>query len=231
MTDRSGSAHAEQVRTMFARIAPQYDLINRLMTAGQDRRWRRQVIRLAQLQPGERLLDLGAGTGDLTREALRQQPMARVTAVDFTQQMMKVGQQQGLRNWCAADALQLPFANQTFDAVVSGFLMRNVLDVDLALREQFRLLKSGGCVVILDTTRPQRNLLSPFIQFHLHVVIPALGAILSGSRDAYTYLPDSTERFLSADNLAARMTSAGFRDVRFQVLMFGTIAIHWGERV
>jgi demethylmenaquinone methyltransferase / 2-methoxy-6-polyprenyl-1,4-benzoquinol methylase len=201
-----------------------------LMTAGQDRVWRRQVIRLAQLEPGERLLDLGAGTGDLGREALRQQPAARVVAADFSLEMMSVGQKVGPLAWCGADALQLPFPDETFHAVVSGFLMRNVTDINQALREQFRLLQPGGYIVILDTTRPQRNLLSPLIWIYMHVVIPTLGALISGVRQAYTYLPDSTEEFLSARELAGCMAAAGFEKIEYKILMFGTVAIHWGER-
>ncbi len=230
MTHLTGKERADYVQSMFTRIAARYDLMNRLMTAGQDVRWRRQVIQLARLAPGEHLLDLGAGTGDLSREALRQQPQARVTTADFTLEMMRVGQRLGPLDWSAADALHLPFSAQSFDAVVSGFLMRNVSDVGQALGEQYRVLKQGGRIVILDTTRPGRSLLSPFIWLHMHVVIPALGGLLSGVREAYSYLPDSTEGFLTAEALRDRMQAAGFHTVDFRRLMFGTIAIHWGEK-
>src|SRR5512140_1319472 len=213
VTQLSGQERARRVRAMFAQIAGNYDRMNRLMTAGQDRAWRRLVIEHAHLQAGERLLDLGAGTGDLAREALRQQPLARVTAADFTLEMMRRGRNAAPLTWCGADALQLPFADQAFDAVVSGFLMRNVVDVDRALLEQRRVLKPRGRIVILDTTRPQRNLLSPFIWMHMHFVIPALGSLISGAPQAYTYLPDSTERVLSASELAAHMAAAGSKTV------------------
>jgi len=220
----------QSVRRMFARIAARYDLINRLMTAGQDRRWRRQVIRLARLQPGDSLLDLGAGTGDLAFEARRQQPQARVIAADFTLEMMRLGQQRGTLSWSSADALCLPFPDATFDAVVSGFLLRNVVDVQKALQEQHRVLKPGGRIVVLDTTRPRRSLFSPFIWIHLHFVIPLLGGLISGQPEAYRYLPASTENFLAAEQLAARMAIAGFRHIAFRRRMFGTIAIHWGRK-
>ena len=231
MTHISGTEQARTVRSMFARIASHYDLMNRLMTAGQDRAWRRQVVRLARLLPDERLLDIGAGTGDLAREAIRQQPAARVVAADFTVEMMHRGQQGSPLDWCAADALQLPFPDQAFDAVVSGFLVRNVTDLPQTLREQHRVLRPGGRLVILDTTRPRRSLLSPLIWFHMHVVIPVLGALISGASDAYHYLPDSTEKFLSAQELAGAISSVGFEKVQFKVLMFGTVAIHSAERM
>ena len=231
MTHLTGAERAAYVQSLFARIAGRYDLMNRLMTGGQDVGWRQQVIRLAQLPPGGKLLDLGAGTGDLAFEALRRDASLRAVGGDFTLEMMRVGRTRpngSLVRWAGADALNLPFPDNTFDAVTSGYLMRNVVDVRRAWTEQRRVLKPGGRVVCLDTTPPPRNLLRPFIEFHLHRVIPALGRLVAGASDAYTYLPDSTENFLSAGRLAERMTEAGFREVRFRRLMFGTMAIHWG---
>jgi demethylmenaquinone methyltransferase/2-methoxy-6-polyprenyl-1,4-benzoquinol methylase len=204
--------------------------MNRLMTAGQDVHWREMVIQRARLKPNACLLDLGAGTGDLAREALKQQPKAKIVAADFTLEMMRIGQLNGSLPWSAADALHLPFGDQSFDAVVSGFLMRNVGDIQQALKEQYRTLKPGGRIVILDTTKPKRNLLSPFIWLHMHVVIPILGGILSGFKDAYNYLPDSTEEFVTAKEMAVRMAAVGFKKINYEKLMFGTIAIHWGEK-
>jgi len=221
----------DKIQGMFTRIAGRYDLMNRLMTLGQDTNWRQEVIRRAGLTPGSRLLDLGAGTGDLTREAQRQQPGCRTVAADFTLGMMQAGNLRGHLDWSAADALHLPFPDAGFDAVVSGFLMRNVLDVRQALQEQYRVLTYGGRIVILDTTHPPRNLLTPFLWLHLHLVIPLLGTLITGQREAYTYLPDSTEKFLYAEQLASAMREAGFKNVAFRRRMFGTIAIHWGEKM
>jgi demethylmenaquinone methyltransferase / 2-methoxy-6-polyprenyl-1,4-benzoquinol methylase len=224
----SPAERARSVQAMFRRIAPRYDLMNRLMTGGQDVTWRREVIRRAQMPQGGRLLDLGAGTGDLTREALRQAPGCHPIAADFTLNMMLTGKQQPgpALEWSAADALNLPFPDRAFDAVVSGFLLRNVVDLPRALAEQWRVLKPGGRFVTLDTTRPQPNLLSPFIRFHMRRVIPWLGELLSGSRDAYVYLPSTSENFLAAEDLQVKIAQAGFEDVRFRRRMFGTIAIH-----
>ncbi|HAX68637.1 MAG TPA: ubiquinone biosynthesis protein UbiE [Anaerolineae bacterium] len=230
MTQLTGQERAQYVQSMFTKIAHRYDLMNRLMTGGMDVRWRREVIRLTKIRPHGSVLDLGTGTGDLAREALTQYPQARVIASDFTLEMMRVGKQNGDLNFSTADALHLPFKDNTFDAVVSGFLMRNVTDIQKALQEQFRMLKPGGRIVVLDTTKPKKNLFSPFIKFHMHVIIPMIGGLLSGVRDAYEYLPDTTENFLTAEELSVRMVAVGFKRVNFKRLMFGTIAIHWGEK-
>ena len=230
MTHLTGQQRAQNVQDMFTRIAHRYDFMNHLMTGGQDIRWRKEVIRLARLKPSASLLDLGTGTGDLAREALKRNPQARVIAADFTLEMMRVGRKPGDPPFSSADALNLPFKDSTFEAVTSGFLMRNVINVNLALKEQYRVLKSGGRIVILDTTQPKKNILSPFIWIHMHVIIPLLGKLISGTGDAYEYLPDSTEKFLSAEALTAHMAAVGFKNINFKRLMFGTIAIHSGEK-
>jgi demethylmenaquinone methyltransferase/2-methoxy-6-polyprenyl-1,4-benzoquinol methylase len=215
---------------MFTRIAGRYDLMNRLMTAGQDIRWRKEVVQQARLKNNSYLLDLGTGTGDLAREAFSQYPESKVVAADFTLEMMRVGQKRGALDFSSADALHLPFGDSSIDAVVSGFLMRNVIDLEQALQEQYRVLRNTGRVVILDTTRPKKNIVSPFIWLHMHLVVPTLGKLLTGVSEAYRYLPETTEGFLTAEDLAARMASAGFRNVGFRRYMFGTIAIHWGDK-
>jgi demethylmenaquinone methyltransferase/2-methoxy-6-polyprenyl-1,4-benzoquinol methylase len=231
MTQLTGSERAKYVQNMFTRIARRYDLMNRLMTGGQDVRWRKRVIELARLRNHASFLDLGTGTGDIAREALSQFPGANIIAADFTHEMMRVGSKNGPLNFSTADALRLPFNDFSFDAVVSGFLMRNVIDLQKALEEQYRVLKHGGRIVILDTTRPKKNILSPFIWLHMHFIIPTVGGLLTGSRDAYNYLPDTTEGFVTAEELATRMAIAGFKKIEFKRYMFGTIAIHWGEKI
>jgi demethylmenaquinone methyltransferase / 2-methoxy-6-polyprenyl-1,4-benzoquinol methylase len=227
----SGSDKARYVRKMFSRLPLHYDLMNRIMTAWQDIRWRQEVIQLLNLPKHGKILDLGAGTGDLAKEAYRKHPDWHCVAADFTLEMMQAGVMNNdgaALDWVASDALLLPFSTETFFASVSGFLLRNVGDIDQALREQYRVLKPNGKIVVLDTTRPADNLMRPLINFHLHKVIPLLGALITRERDAYTYLPISTDHFLDAEQLAARMVLMGFQGVGFRRLMFGTVAIHWG---
>ncbi len=230
MTQLTGQERATYVQKMFTQIARRYDLMNRLMTGGQDIRWRKMVIKLARIDNSSALLDLGTGTGDLAREATSRFPQAKIIASDFTHEMMRVGRRISALNFSTADALRLPFNSSSFDAVISGFLMRNVIDLQKAIEEQYRVLKNGGRIVVLDTTRPKKNILSPFIWIHMHFIIPTLGALLTGQREAYNYLPDTTEGFVTAEDLAARMIAAGFKNVNFKRLMFGTIAIHWAEK-
>ncbi|MBL8046170.1 MAG: ubiquinone/menaquinone biosynthesis methyltransferase [Anaerolineales bacterium] len=233
MAQLTGAERANYVQNLFTQIASRYDVMNRLMTFGQDTHWRARVVALAQVPANGSVLDLGAGTGDIALELAERTPTARVVGGDFTLAMMRVGQRrpggQHLR-WSGTDALNLPFPDATFDAVVSGYLMRNVGDLSRAWAEQWRVLKPGGRVVCLDTTPPARNLLRPFIEFHLHTVIPTLGQLITGTREAYTYLPNSTEGFLPAEKLAERMRAAGFETVRFERWMLGTMAIHYAVK-
>ncbi len=219
---------------MFAQIAQRYELMNRLMTAGQDRRWYRWVVHQAQLNRGGRLLDIGAGTGGISRMAFTQLSNLFVTAVDFTLEMMRVGRSYSYGSqilWCGADALNLPFCDNAFDAVTSGYLMRNVSDPLRTLIEQRRVLKPGGRVVCLDTSPPPRNILYPLIVFHLKFGIPLMGRLIAGNSSAYRYLPESTQSFMMPDKLAELMRRAGFGNVSYRRFMFGTIAVHAGIRV
>ena len=233
MAHLTGQDRADYVQNMFARIAGRYDLMNRLMTAGQDIRWRRFVIAQARLPANGRLLDIATGTGDIALEGLNQRPGLQAIGGDFTIEMMQVGKRYPARQtirWVGADTLQLPFPDDTFDAVTSGFLMRNVIDVPAAFREQLRVTKPGGRVVVLESSPPKRNWLRPFILIHLNTIIPTLGRLITGEREAYSYLPDSTQQFQSPESLINIMRDVGFGNMGYSLFMFGTIAIHVGQK-
>jgi demethylmenaquinone methyltransferase/2-methoxy-6-polyprenyl-1,4-benzoquinol methylase len=233
MTNLQGQERAAYVQNMFDQIAGRYNLMNRLMTGGQDGRWREFVVRQARLRSGDAMLDLATGTGDIAFEALRQVPGVTAVGGDFSLGMMTVGQQLELGDrvgWSGADALNLPYRDESFDAVTAGYLMRNVIDIPRAFAEQKRVLRPGGRLVLLDTAPPPRNLLRPFVIAYLKYGIPLLGRLVSGNSDAYTYLPESTQRFKTPDELAALMREAGFENVAYKTFMFGTMAVHWGEK-
>ena len=245
---------AAYVNRMFAQIAHNYDLANRLITAGQDAAWRRKVIELCQLPAAGRFLDVGTGTGDIAFEAGRTHPDAEVIGCDFTYEMMAVGRKKSDRaarraRWETAgrvefvqgDGMQLPFADGYFDAVASGFLLRNVTDVDICLAEQRRVTKQGGRIVCLETSPPPQNALTPLLRFYMFSVIPVLGQLVaSGGRAAtrsatrslssapYQYLPASTAAFLPPQEMGRRMAQAGIRHVSYLPRMFGTVAIYVG---
>ena len=233
MSHLTGTERATYVRSMFGRIAPRYDLLNRLMTIGQDVKWRTEAIKHLNLDEDSKVVDLGSGTGDIAFEIKDKYPNSFVIASDFTPEMILVGKTRpkGQKmNWLVADAQNLPFPSDVFDGVISGFLLRNVPDVDRALDEQKRILKDSGNVVSLDTTPPRHNLLKPFLDIHFKYVIPTLGRLIAGDAEAYTYLPDSTAKFKTAEDLAERFTIAGFSRVGFVRRMLGTVGIHWGRK-
>ncbi|MBI3158976.1 MAG: ubiquinone/menaquinone biosynthesis methyltransferase [Chloroflexi bacterium] len=233
MSHLTGAERARYVQKMFGRIARRYDLLNRLMTVGQDVRWRKEAIARLELPARAAVADLGAGTGDIAFEIARRYPDAFVVSSDFTPEMVWVGKARRWGDsvhWLIADAQNLPFKPGVFDGVISGFLMRNVPDVDRALTEQRRALKPGGRVASLDTTPPRQNWYRPLLEFHLHRVIPLLGRLVAGDAEAYTYLPSSTEKFLTAERLAEQFSQAGFEAVGFVRRMFGTVGIHWGRK-
>lgn len=233
MASTKDEAKVRNVQGMFARVSSDYDFMNRLMTLGRDIYWRRLLLSIADVPRGGMLLDVGTGTGDIAFEALRIDPTMRLTGVDFTAEMMEVGQRrEGAEkiDWCRADALYLPFPDAAFDAVASGFLLRNVVDVRSALTEQTRVVKPGGRVVCLDTSPIRRNILRPLIWFYLRIIIPFMGRVLTGKGEPYRYLTASTMNFLQPEVLAELMRDSGLEHVGFKRLMFGSIAVHWGMR-
>lgn len=221
------------VQKMFDDIAGRYDLMNRVMTMGQDQKWRRFVVRRVQCPDAGRTLDLATGTGDIAALMKETHPGAEVLGADFSLGMLKEAQRRfdgrGI-DWQACDANVLPFRSNTFDAVTFGYLLRNVDDALVVLKEVHRVLKPGGRVVCLDTTPPEKNLLYPFVRFYFRFGIPVLGKMIADDEAAYAYLTGSTMDFHSASELADLFVSAGFTGVAFKKFMFGTIGVHWGEK-
>ncbi len=231
MKVNESSQDKKHVREMFGKIAPRYDLLNRVMTFGQDKQWRKTLVKNISLDKKPLVLDIGCGTGDLSREVRRQYKDAVVIAADFTPEMVILGARETTDtdiHWCIADAQNLPFKKETFNAIICGFLLRNVPNIDKTVKEQFRVGGRNAQVASLDTTPPEKNWLTPFLNVYLNYVIPLMGRLIVGDSSAYKYLSDSTQEFLDADKLSEKIKSAGFSKVRYVKKMFRTMAIHWG---
>jgi demethylmenaquinone methyltransferase/2-methoxy-6-polyprenyl-1,4-benzoquinol methylase len=221
----SGRLPADGVRRMFDRIAPVYDLMNRVMTAGLDRRWRAATVREA-VRPGDRVLDACCGTGDLAVAARRHG--ASVVGLDFAERMLERARVKEPRiEWVQGDVLALPFEDASFDAATVGFGIRNVEDLEAGVRELRRVLRPGGRLAILEITTP-RGALAPFYRVWFDRVVPLLGRVLPGG-SAYTYLPASVRRFPAPEDLAALLARSGFTQVRFRLFAGGIVALHVGE--
>lgn len=219
---------------MFDRVARRYDLLNDLMSAGLHHRWRRRAVAVSSAA-GADVLDLATGTADLAL-AYCHAGARRVIGVDFSASMLdgawtklaahpsaRVGVVQG-------DAQALPFPDEQFDVVSSAFLLRNLSDLEGALREMRRVLRPEGRVIALDVTHPPSGPLGAIMRWYFSNIVPRLGGLVSGEWDAYRYLPASVEPLPSVDELAALLTEVGFRDVRYERLGLGSVALHRGVR-
>jgi demethylmenaquinone methyltransferase/2-methoxy-6-polyprenyl-1,4-benzoquinol methylase len=224
MSSQTGTLPPEGVRRMFDRIAPVYDAMNRLMTAGLDRRWRRETAAVV-VRPGDRVLDVCCGTGDLALAAER--AGGKVTGLDFSQPMLERARAKAPElEWVSGDALALPFEDGSFDAVTIGFGLRNLADAEHGLTEMRRVLSAGGRIAILEITRP-RGVLAPFYRLWFDGVIPLAGKVLPGG-SAYSYLPASVRRFPDPQGLAKLMDGAGFEEIRWRLFAGGIVALHTG---
>jgi demethylmenaquinone methyltransferase / 2-methoxy-6-polyprenyl-1,4-benzoquinol methylase len=222
----AGTLPASEVRTMFDRIAPVYDLMNRVMTAGLDLRWRRLTAE-AVVRPGDRVLDGCCGTGDLAVACAR--VGAEVTGLDFSPRMLERARRKSSAvTWIEGDALALPFPDGSFDAATVGFGVRNVADLGRGLAELARVLVPGGRVGILEITAPT-GLLAPFYRVWFDRIVPLLGKLLEGGA-AYAYLPASVRRFPGPQELADLLESAGFAAVEYRTFAGGIVALHTGTK-
>jgi demethylmenaquinone methyltransferase / 2-methoxy-6-polyprenyl-1,4-benzoquinol methylase len=220
----AGRLAPDGVRRMFDRIAPVYDAMNRIMTAGLDRRWRRLTAR-SVAAPGARILDACCGTGDLAIACACEG--AVVTGLDFSEPMLERARRKAPDlEWVGGDALDLPFPDAAFDGATVGFGIRNVDDLERSLTELRRVLRLGGRLGILEITRP-RGVLAPFYRLWFDGIIPLVGKLLPGG-SAYTYLPASVRRFPGPEELAGLLRGVGFADVEYRLLAGGIVALHTG---
>ncbi len=218
---------------IFADIAGRYDAMNRLMSLGQDRRWRRLTAEALSLRSRARVLDVGVGTGDMAMALRDCLPDAKVVGVDATRPMMDVGRSKPSMQaieLAQADGLHLPFRNGHFDGVVSAFLLRNVTDVKQALSEQRRVVRSGGRVACLEMSWPRTPVFGVLFRIYFAVLMPWVTGLLTGQPAAYRYLPRSVQRFQTPEELTEVMVQVGLNDVRCRKLALGTVTLHVGVR-
>jgi demethylmenaquinone methyltransferase / 2-methoxy-6-polyprenyl-1,4-benzoquinol methylase len=228
---RDSDEFATQVRGMFDRISGVYDLMNSAMTAGLHHQWRQRAVDRAQVGPGSDALDVCCGTGDLALELRRRiGPDGRVVGCDFSEPMLEIARRKSGEEslpvefgW--ADALDLPYGDESFDAVTIGFGARNLADLERGISEMARVLRPGGRLVILEITRPQREPLASFYSLWFDRLVPVIGT-LAGDSEAYSYLPDSVRTFPEPERLAAMLDAGGLAEIRWLLLAGGIIAIH-----
>ncbi len=229
----TGTAKRTYVRGMFTRIADHYDIMNTLMTFGQDERWRAVVVRAAGPVEGQWTLDVGTGTGLIARDLARRG--ARAVGLDLTPGMMVAGRKEMIEKtgqatvlFTCGDALALPLPDNSVACVTTGFTMRNVVDIETAFREMHRVVKPGGRVICLEVATPRNPLFRLGNRIYTRRIIPLLGRIIAGDGDAYSYLPNSMGKFPPPPRLAQIMEAVGLRKVRYRLLMMGSVAIHLG---
>ncbi len=222
------------IRNLFSRIALQYDRINHIISFGQDQHWRVVALDMTQISPGARLLDVATGTGDIAILARDVDPEVQVVGTDITPAMLFQAQKKTNDRplpWVLGDGMALAFARNSFDAVISAFMMRNVPDITQALREQLRVVRPGGRVVCLEMTWPKWFPMNWLFKLYFYNLPPLLGRLISGDKQAYQYLPRSVEKFLTPKQMAATMEKVGLGHVSWRLLMLGTVAIHAGVKL
>ncbi|NPA43773.1 MAG: bifunctional demethylmenaquinone methyltransferase/2-methoxy-6-polyprenyl-1,4-benzoquinol methylase UbiE [Chlorobi bacterium] len=234
--DPSGSKKA-QVREMFDRISPRYDFLNRLLSAGIDRGWRRKLVRRMKAQHPRRILDIATGTGDLALLEARHIPQARVTGLDISEGMLEIARKKiekagltGRVDLVAGDAENLPFDDESFEAASVAFGVRNFEDLDRGLREIARILVPGGYAYILEFSQPQKTPFKQAYRWYSTRVLPALGQWISGDPAAYTYLPESIAAFPYGKEMEKVLRRNGFTDVEIRPLTFGIATLYLAKK-
>ena len=218
------------VRRLFATIADRYDFITRFLSFGQDRRWKRQLVSLAAVRPSDRVLDLACGTGDILFEALRFRPR-RAVGLDLTLRMVQIAHRRDARAVvCVGDMLALPFNSGDVDVVTTGYGLRNVPHLDVAIREIHRVLAPGGRILSLDFNRPDNRVVRAVYLAYLTVVGSFLGLALHRDPDTYRYIPESIRNYPGANGVARMLDEQGFVGVRIVPVLFGLMAIHVGTK-
>jgi demethylmenaquinone methyltransferase/2-methoxy-6-polyprenyl-1,4-benzoquinol methylase len=219
------SRDPDSVRAMFGRIAKRYDLANHLLSGGADFLWRRRAAKMVAGWCPRDVLDLATGSGDLALTLQHRIPLARITAADFSPEMLDVARAKGVANTVLADALQLPFQDQVFDCVTVAFGLRNMADWDRALSEMARVLRNGGRLLVLDFSIPT-GALRPAYRFYLHRCLPVLASLVTGQKAAYDYLGGSIEKFPSGGEMLRLIEANGFTTAAAQPLTGGIATIY-----
>jgi demethylmenaquinone methyltransferase/2-methoxy-6-polyprenyl-1,4-benzoquinol methylase len=231
------SEKGEKIQQMFGAIAPRYDFLNRMLSLGIDRRWRKKAVRLLKYNEGSRILDVATGTGDVALEIARATPPSvRITGADFCREMVDLGQVKvdqsayaGRIDFKVAPCEDLPFPNETFDSITIAFGIRNVVDRKLGLAEMWRVLRPGGRMIILEFSTPRSQLFRQIYYFYFRRLLPVIGGLFS-KYNAYKYLPDSVLEFPSQEEFARMIAEAGFRSVHIKELTFGIASIYVGDK-
>ena len=211
---------------MFGSIARRYDLANHVLSCGCDFIWRRRAARIVTGWNAKKIVDLAAGTGDLTLALEKALPRSQVIAVDFSEEMLAIAKAKGVANTVTADALALPFQDASFDCVTIAFGLRNIKDWGAALRQMSRVLNDSGHLLIMDFSLPQIPIIGATYRFYLHRVVPALGSLLTGKRSAYDYLGDSIEQFPNGEDMLRLIEANGFRDAAAEPVSGGIVTIY-----
>ncbi len=231
------SDKGEKIQQMFGAIAPRYDFLNRLLSFGIDRRWRKKAVRLLKYREGSRILDVATGTGDVALEIARCTPASvKVTGADFCREMVELGEVKvaaspyaGRIDLKVAPCEDLPFANDTFDSITIAFGIRNVVDRKLGLAEMWRVMRPGGRMIILEFSTPRSRLFRQLYYFYFRRLLPIVGGLFS-RYNAYKYLPDSVLEFPSHEEFSKMISEAGFRNIHIHELTFGIASIYAGEK-